>query len=159
MTLSVLFVNISPHGIDSASQPRNRRVFCVHGISLPNRNRRFRYQHERFPGMTSEVRRHLNLLLSPSDLAIWWTVILSLKYTYAGSPRIRHQLEGFKIPDVSVLLYSPHLWTWAFGLSESSSVALGLKIEGNSLVRWCCNAPNIVIDTGCTHNCFYKTVG
>jgi len=58
------------------------------------------------------------------------TEILFLKYTHAGSPLIKHQLEGVKIPEVSVLLYSLHLRAQAFGLTENSSVALGPKIEG-----------------------------
>lgn len=57
-------------------------------------------------------------------------LILSSKYTHASSPLIKHQLEGVKISDVSVLLYSLHLRAQAFGLTENSSVALGPKIEG-----------------------------
>lgn len=60
------------------------------------------------------------------------TVTVSPKYTYAGSPLIKHQLEGVKIPDVSVLLCSLHLQARAFGLTENDSVALGPKIEGTA---------------------------
>lgn len=58
------------------------------------------------------------------------TLILSSKYAHASSSLIKHQLEGVKISDVSVLPYSLHLQAQAFGLTENSSAALGPKIEG-----------------------------
>lgn len=129
MTLSVLFGIFNPH---SFSTLRNQKVFCVYCISLPSRNRTFRYQHEHFPGMTSKARKHsifLSLLLSLSVIIHMLTVILT-EYAYTGSSLLKHQLEGVKIPDASVLFYFLYLQAQAFGLSENNSAAVGLKEVG-----------------------------
>lgn len=108
--------------------------------------------------MTSKARKHsifLNPLLSLSVI-IHKTAVILTEYAYTGSFLLKHQLEGVKIPDASVLLYSLYLQAQAFGLSENSPDALGLKVVG--AVRSGHGALDVSINTGCSTNAIGKLV-
>lgn len=113
ITLCIIFANFSPYDINPISQLRNQKgLLCTLYLITQQKQKIWisTWAFSRKDIWNQKTFNNFKPSFVPFRDGHMMTVILSLKCTHAGPPLTKHHLEGVKIPDVSVLLYSLHLW-------------------------------------------------